>query len=138
MSMMVVVLIVFLIVVTFLTSVKNNFQIKKLLAKKTNYIQEFEYDNTNKDIFDNIIHELTKDNKYNLRIKNNRTYVLSDNISLFTWGFYYLIEKSESKIIIYLLPKYLLQLNIFGVFQQKLLKLSSQIQLLNQVIINKS
>jgi len=89
--------------------------------------------NIGSETVNSILFSLTKDSKYKLEYldSNFTILVLSEKISFTSWGSYYLLENNNGKINIYLKPKLIFELNLFGKFDSKLNSLSNAINILN-------
>jgi hypothetical protein len=129
-----IILVVIIIIVFFISSlIPAKRRLIKLIDKKSNY-HAFLKKKSNDDRISNTIYKLIKDFKYNIELADfeNNQYILSDKITFFTWGFYYLIELDNEIINIYLKPRFFLELNKFGLFQKRLEKIKSLISLIEK------
>lgn len=126
---------IFLIVyVMLMISLSKTVQVQKLFNKKTKKQIEFELENNKNSTLSNIVYKLTTTYNYKLNRKNDNQYVISDKISFFSWGNYYLIEKKDERINVHLVPKYIMEYNYLDKFAHRLQELKSHIELINSAI----
>ena len=126
---------IFIIVfIMLIISLSKTVQVQKLLNKKTKNQIEFELENNKNSTLSQIVYKLTTTYNYKLIRKNDNQYVISDKISFFSWGNYYLIENKDERINVYLVPKYLFEYNYLGKFGDRLQELKSHIELINSAI----
>jgi hypothetical protein len=105
-------------------------RINRIISKKSEYHKNINIQMSDEE-FDKIIYKLLKEFKYRIEYikKEDNVYVLSDKANyLYTYGFYYLIEAKENDIEIYLIPKFHIELNKFGLFESRMEKLAALIQ----------
>ena len=103
--------------------------IKGLLERKSKSFLNLEI-NLNKQKFERSLYEVANDFNYRIEYVKNNQYILSENMSFFSYGFYYLLEFKDNKVDLYLKPRYFLEWNRFNYFKYKLEKLSALIELI--------
>lgn len=133
-------LIIIICIYLFLLLFNKSSGIKRIINKKSKH-NILISTTLNKSNFEKVILTLTKDKgfKYNVEFIGNEKnqYILSDNISFYSWGFYYLLEYNNNKINIFLKPKYVFEMDRFGLFSRRIEKLSAIIHLIeNEFSVN--
>lgn len=111
-------------------------RVKKIIEKRSNFVRSLILMQGEQNV-DKTILTLAKDFKYSLEFHDaeNKKYVLSDKMTLFSWGFYYLIEFSGGKVDVYLKPRFPFEINKFGMFERRLRRISELIPLIESSLV---
>lgn len=132
-------IVLLLVVIVFIIGSLSNKNrcIQKLLNKKSNYSLNLTTE-LSKKYFEKAVYIIAKDFTYNIEFINtkNNQYILSDRIGLHTWGFYYLFEYNNDEINLYLTPRFWLEIEKFGIFKNKLARISALYHLVENYIAN--
>lgn len=112
--------------------ISRTIQIRRTLEKKSKYHCRIDLAK-GKICFSKIMYMLTTSYKYNLNIIKDNKYVISENCSFTSWGYYYLIENNNDIVDIYLVPKYIFDYSINNDFNYRLFRVKAHIELLNKI-----
>lgn len=131
-SNLILLMILSFIIFIFLSLSSRNRRIKKVLKRNSNYTLKTTTKLTSTE-FCKVILSLARDFKYSPELINleDNVYVMSDRITMFTYGYYYLLELKYNIIVVYLVPRFFMEsMNIFGKFDNSLNRIVSIVRLI--------
>ena len=104
---------------------------RRLLKKKSSYSIQYQVP-INKQEFNKIMLELVSKFHYNLQLAmlNDNKVLVTDGYGVWSWGFYYLVEFKTDEIEISLFPRYPFEFNQLGLFNRRLERIQSHIELI--------